>query len=252
MSAIKPVGLTEPAAMWDELARLTPARIGLGRSGVSLPTREVLGFGLAHARARDAVHAELDVPRLHAELQALDWAPVLHVASAAPTRAAYLARPDWGRRLDESSRHALEQQPAMPADLVLVISDGLSALAVHAHAALLLRAMQPRLCSQRLAALVIATQARVALADEVGASLRARVAVSLIGERPGLSAPDSLGVYITAQPRVGCTDAQRWCVSNIHASGLDYDAAAMQVCARIDDALTLGCSGVAALSPPGG
>lgn len=234
--------VTEPAAAWSELSALTPARIALGRSGVSLPTRELLSFGMAHARARDAVHAELDVAPLRAALEADGW-PVMEVASRAPDRSAYLARPDWGRRLDVASAARLATCDVESPDLVFVVSDGLSAVAVQRHSVPLLRALKGAI-SIRSAALVIATQARVALADEVGELLRARVAVSLIGERPGLSSPDSLGVYITANPRIGCTDAQRNCISNIHAAGLGYETTAAQMVALIEMVLAGGNTGV--------
>lgn len=243
-------GVIEPAPAWADLAGLTSARIALGRSGVSLPTRELLSFGLAHARARDAVHAALDGPRLRDELEGEGWA-VLEVASLARDRAAYLARPDWGRTLDDVSRARLttHRAAASPrealADVALVLSDGLSAAAIHAHALPLLCALRPLLAGLHLAPLVIATQARVALADEVGECLGARLVASLIGERPGLSSPDSLGIYLTAAPRRGRTDAERNCISNIHAAGLRYDEAARQITQLISAAIREGCTGVA-------
>lgn len=245
-SAVVPAtaGISAPSPAWAELADLTPARVALGRAGVSLPTREVLSFGLAHAQARDAVHAELEIDRLKQELSADGW-ETIEVASAAPTRAAYLARPDWGRKLGDESAQALSAQGATGADLVLVVSDGLSALAVHRHAVKLLRALRPKLDGLKLAPLVIATQARVALADEIGERLGARMAVSLIGERPGLSTPDSLGVYLTAAPKVGRHDAERDCISNIHARGIGYEQAAKQMAALIRASLAQGVSGVA-------
>lgn len=250
LQSVQPqAGVTEPAPSWSELAALTPARVALGRSGVSLPTHAVLDFSLAHARARDAVHAQTDMPRLRAELEAQGW-PVIEVASAAPNRAAYLARPDWGRRLEDASRRRLAGLPATAVDLVFVVSDGLSAHAVHQHAAALLRQLRPRIAALRLAPLVLATQARVALADEVGEALGARVAISLIGERPGLSSPHSLGLYVTANPRVGCSDAQRECISNVHAAGLAYADAADQFSVLIDRVLTTGASGVALQQRP--
>lgn len=244
MRAQATTGLSPPSPAWAELADLTPARVALGRAGVSLPTREVLSFGVAHAQARDAVHAELDVEKLAQELAADGW-QTLHVASAAPTRAAYLARPDWGRKLGEESQKSLAGRPAAPSDLVFVVSDGLSALAVHRHAATLLRSLRPKLDGLRFAPLVIATQARVALADEIGERIGARMAVSLIGERPGLSTPDSLGVYLTAAPKVGRHDAERDCISNIHAAGASYEQAATQMAVLIGASLARGASGVA-------
>lgn len=226
---------------WAELRRHTAARIALGRSGASLPTREVLAFEQAHAQARDAVLVPLDADALQGALERDGW-PVLLVRSRAPDQAAYLARPDWGRRLSIDSLDALTAN-GIP-DLVLVLSDGLSAIALQTHAAPLLRALKPRLEGLSLAPLVIATRARVALADEVGERLRARVAVSLIGERPGLSSPDSLGAYLTHTPRIGRNDAERNCISNIRPQGLGYDEAAAQLAALLRAALGAGLSGV--------
>lgn len=239
-----PITIEAPKLVQD-LAALTPARVALGRSGVSLPTAAVLGLGLAHAQARDAVHAALDIADLRAQLEA-ENRQVLEVQSQATDRAAYLARPDWGRSLDSLSRTRIDAcAHAQGCDLVLVISDGLSATAVQRHAMPLLRALWTRVERLSLAPVVIATQARVALADEIGERLRARVAVSLIGERPGLSTPDSLGLYLTAQPRVGRSDAERHCISNIHAAGLSYASAAASLQTLIDAALRTGRSGVA-------
>ncbi|MDR3416000.1 MAG: ethanolamine ammonia-lyase subunit EutC [Nevskia sp.] len=229
---------------WGALRRHTAARIALGRSGASLPTRAALEFELAHAQARDAVLTPLDAGALCAALEADGWT-TLRVHSRAPDRAAYLARPDWGRRLDADSATALVA-PADPPDLVLVLSDGLSAVALQRHAPPLLRALRPLLpAGLRLGPLVVATQARVALADEVAERLGARVAVSVIGERPGLSSPDSLGLYLTYEPRVGRHDAERNCISNIRPQGLACEAAAQQLAALLQAALNLRCSGVA-------
>ncbi|MBB86691.1 ethanolamine ammonia-lyase subunit EutC [Abyssibacter sp.] len=206
----------------DDLRRLrerTPARIALGRSGVSLPSASVLAFNQAHALARDAVHAELDVAALATQCRAQDL-NVLPVASQAENRAAYLARPDWGRRLDAGSRQRLCAAALPDTDLVIVVSDGLSAVAVQRHALAVVCGLRDTLTDLSIAPIVVARQARVALADEAGECLAARVALSLIGERPGLSAPDSLGAYLTYAPAVGRTDAQRYCVSNIRPEGL--------------------------------
>lgn len=227
---------------WPELRAFTPARLALGRSGASLPTAQVLAFQLAHAQARDAVWTPLDVPLLTAQLDADGW-QTQRAHSAAADRHTYLARPDWGRRLHAASRAALPLS-ARPADVVFVVSDGLSSTATQRHAAPLLRALRPRLDGLVIAPLVIATQARVALADEVGEALQARLAVSLIGERPGLSSPDSLGAYVTYAPRVGLTDAARHCLSNIRPEGLGYEAAAAQLAALIHTALQQQRSGV--------
>jgi ethanolamine ammonia-lyase small subunit len=242
---IVPDGVTHAAPSWTALAAYTPARVALGRSGVSLPTSELLSFGLAHARARDAVHAALDTDALRTELEAEGW-PTIQVRSRAADRAAYLARPDWGRRLDEASRTTLSRYETGSADLALLLCDGLSAAAVQAHAPALLRELRPRLAALRLAPLIIATQARVALSDEIGECLGARLIACLIGERPGLSAPHSLGIYLTASPRVGRTDAERECISNIHGAGLTHVDAAAQLWLRIQEALACGLTGVAA------
>ncbi len=229
---------------WFALRRHTAARIALGRSGASLPTREVLAFELAHAQARDAVLTALDVAALRRALEGDGWT-VAEVHSRAHDQAAYLARPDWGRRLDADSLGALGALGISRTDVVLVVSDGLSSTAVQAHAVPLLGALRP-LLPQGLAVapIVIATRARVALADEVGELLGARIAVSLIGERPGLSSPDSLGAYITYGPRLGRNDAERNCISNIRPQGLVYGAAALQLAALIRAALRAQLSGV--------
>ena len=248
-----------PRDPWAELQSHTVARIALGRSGASLPTREVPAFGVAHAQARDAVHATLDVAQLASDLAPLGL-PLLTVASAAASRSAYLARPDWGRRLDAVSRAALAAEASARAsapDVLFVIGDGLSALAPQRHAAALLAALLPMLAGLRIGPLVIATQARVALADEIAETLSARLVVCLIGERPGLSSADSLGAYVTFAPKVGRTDAERNCLSNIRPRGLGYADAARQLLCLIRASLAASISGVAlrfdegiALPPP--
>ena len=231
---------------WQALRALTPARIALGRTGSSLPTREVLRLGLAHARARDAVHLPLDAAAVAASLQALGLG-TLQLASAAPSREVYLRRPDLGRRLAPASRRKLESLTPAAVDLALVIADGLSAAAIHAHAAPLLAALLPRVgqAGWTLAPVAIATEARVALGDEIGALLRARASLVLIGERPGLSSPDSLGAYLTFAPRLGRSDAERNCVSNIRAAGLAYAPAAFKLIWLLREAFRRGLTGVA-------
>ena len=228
---------------WTALRRHTAARIALGRSGASLPTREVLAFELAHAQARDAVLGRLDPVALRQALAADGW-PVLEARSRAPDLAAYLARPDWGRRLDPASLQMLAGQGIERADLAVVIGDGLSAAAVQQHAVPLLQALRPLLPGLEWAPLVIASGARVALADEIGQQFGARCALILIGERPGLSSPDSLGAYLTWEPRLGRSDAERNCVSNIRPQGLGYAAAAAQLAALVTACLQRGRSGV--------
>jgi ethanolamine ammonia-lyase small subunit len=200
-----------------DLTSFTNARVALGRVGNSLPTAELLRFQLDHARARDAVYAELDPRGLPG--------PHVLVRSAARDRGVYLRRPDLGRTLSEESRHLLLRGEY---DAAIVLADGLSALAVQRYAAPLIDALTPLLTAQewRMAPLTVVLQARVAIGDEIGAHLAARLIVMLIGERPGLTAPDSLGVYLTYDPRVGRTDAQRNCISNVRPEGLPYAQAA--------------------------
>ena len=231
---------------WAALAALTPARVALGRAGASLPTREVLAFALDHARARDAVHIPFDAAAVAQQLAALGF-QTLQVDSAAADRATYLRRPDLGRRLSPESQALLDSQPRANPDVVVVVADGLSSTAVHAHAAPLLSALAPLAEAQgwRLGPVVLAHQARVALGDEIGARLGARFVVLLVGERPGLSAADSLGAYLTFAPRIGRTDAERNCISNIRPAGLGYEAAAHRIAWHVGESLRRGYSGVA-------
>jgi len=227
-----------------DLRRLTPARVALGRAGVSLPTEALLEFTLAHARARDAVHAEFDSGGIAAALTALGLT-ALPVASRAHGRKDYLARPDLGRQLDPASAVALAGHGG-PCDLALMIGDGLSPVAVHSHAVETVRKLLPRLAAAKIGVgpAAVATGARVALGDEVGALLGARAILVLIGERPGLSAPHSLGAYLTFAPRPGRTDAERNCVSNIHAAGISHDEAALKLAWLTREALARQLSGV--------
>lgn len=236
---------------WSALRALTPARIGLGRAGDALRTGDQLALRLAHAQARDAVHAALDVDALRADF---DGHPVIAVRSAAPDRATYLQRPDLGRRLADGGLARLA--PPTPAisfsattddrpDLAFVLADGLSPLAVQRHAARVVHETAARLEGWSLAPVVIATQARVALGDEIGEALRARFVVVLIGERPGLSSADSLGIYLTFEPRVGRRDSERNCISNVRPPvGLGYEGAADKVAALLREARRRGLTGV--------
>ena len=233
------------AGEYGDLRAFTPARIAQERAGTALATRETLAFALAHAQARDAVHTALDVTLLADQLVAEAWPAPLLVSSAAPNRAAYLARPDWGRRLSATSQQTLDQAGGTAScDLVFVLSDGLSATAVQHNAVPLLAALRPLLKGLTIAPPVVASQARVALADEVGALLHAGIAISLIGERPGLSSPDSLGAYLTHAPQEGRNDAERNCISNIRPGGLPFAEAAQQLALLIRAARTQRCSGV--------
>ena len=239
-----PAGITAPRRSIAELRALTPARVGLGRSGASLPTRALLDFTLDHARARDAVHSAFDVEPIATALVALGY-ETLAVASQALARADYLKRPDLGRKLDAESQAMLAARDAVPCDIVLVIGDGLSPAAVNAHAVGVVETLLPKLAGLRIGPVVIASGARVALADEVGALLQARMTVLLIGERPGLSAPHSLGAYITLDPKPGLTDESRNCVSNIQSAGLSYAEAAVKIAWLAREGLSRGVTGVA-------
>lgn len=234
----------KPPARTDTnpLARLrnrTPARVALGHSGAGLPTAALLDFQLDHARARDAVHESLDAQRLAADLAPL---PSLRVHSQAADRTVYLQRPDLGRRLAAECADAL---PRDPYDVVFILADGLSARAVQRHAAPTLRLILRGLDDWRIAPLIIATQARVALGDDIGSCLGAKLAVMLIGERPGLSSPDSLGIYLTLDPRPGRRDHERNCISNIRSpQGLSYEEAAARAVWLLRAARRAGHTGV--------
>ena len=230
---------------WAHLRAFTDARIALGRVGNSQTTDAVLAFGLAHAQARDAVHQPLDSTAVAAALAQAGFASLV-VHSAAADRAQYPCRPDLGRRLSDASRASLAAaRPAKPVDTVFVIADGLSALAAVNHGALLLHSVRERLPAEwAIGPVVIAEQSRVALGDEIGELLGARQVVMLIGERPGLSSPDSLGIYLTHAPRVGRTDAERNCISNVRPAGLGYDQAADKLVFLLKGAQALGRSGI--------
>ena len=235
-----------PSRPLEALRELTPARVGLGRSGVSLPTAALLAFTLDHARARDAVHTAFDAPHLAAGLAGLGL-QVVEVSSQAQSRRNYLRRPDLGRMLDVDSRRTLEQLSGGADGVVIVVGDGLSPAAVNVHAVELVRQLAPRLTGTGISVgrVVVASGARVALGDEIGTVLGARMVVMLIGERPGLSAPDSLGAYLTFAPRIGLTDEKRNCVSNIHRAGLSYEEAAFKIAWLVREAIAREITGVA-------
>lgn len=233
-----------PRRSLAELRALTPARVGLGRAGASLTTQALLDFTLDHARARDAVHASFEAEAIAAALIG-QGAPALVVTSQVADRADYLKRPDLGRRLSRASRELLEEHDSAACDLVIVIADGLSPAAVNAHALGLLDALMPKLAGFGIGAVVVAGGARVALGDEIGALLKARMTIMVIGERPGLSAPQSLGAYLTFAPQPGLTDAARNCVSNIQAAGLSFDEAASKIAWLAREGLSRGMTGVA-------
>jgi ethanolamine ammonia-lyase small subunit len=232
------------SASWAALRKHTPARIALGLAGFGLPTAAHLEFQAAHARARDAVHARLDVGALISAIASHGF-EVISVASAAANRQAYLRMPDLGRTLAAESRSRLSQ-PMVAPDVVIVVGDGLSSIAVERNAVPVLAALGRRLADMglRLAPIVVATGARVALADEIGELLQARLSVIMIGERPGLSAADSLGMYLTFEPRRGRMDSERNCISNIRAGGMRAAAAAERAFDLIRSMLAHRASGV--------
>jgi ethanolamine ammonia-lyase small subunit len=232
----------------SHLRALTPARVALGRTGVSLQTRDLLDFQRAHAQARDAVHARLEAAPLAAHLAELCKCPILRLHSAAVDRATYLQRPDLGRRLGETSRALLLNSAGAEdasCNLALIVADGLSALAVERHVLPLLKELLLRLDRWTLAPICVVEQGRVAIGDEIGSALSAQISLVLIGERPGLSSPDSLGAYITWDPRPGRTDAERNCISNIRAEGLGYTQAAAQLSFYLTEARRRQLTGVA-------
>src|SRR3954470_5948668 len=220
-----------PPGHWNQLRRFTPARIGLGRAGGSIPTSRLLDFQLAHARARDAVHCAFDIEAFGRKLDA-QRIEYVSLASAAGNRHTYIQRPDLGRILDDTSRALLERRTrAETWDAAFVIADGLSARAVERHALPLVEMIKPHLEREgwQIAPCCLVVQGRVAIGDEIGALLPAQMTVILIGERPGLSSPDSLGAYLTWSPLPGRTNAERNCVSNIRPQGLSYAAAAFKI-----------------------
>jgi ethanolamine ammonia-lyase small subunit len=255
MSDIVAAPDSNPAAAdpWQALRRFTAARIALGHAGVSQPTSTQLDFQLAHARARDAVHNALDAAGL-AQALAQAWpvsSPALLLHSAAANRDVYLQRPDLGRRLDAPSRAAVaarrgDEKDQRPYDLAIVVADGLSALAVAQNAPPVLQALHARLANENwlLAPPAIVEQGRVAVGDEVGELLVAKLVVVLIGERPGLSSPDSMGLYITWAPRVGLTDECRNCISNVRPAGLRAEDAAARLHYLLAEARRRQLSGV--------
>ncbi|MFC7516509.1 ethanolamine ammonia-lyase subunit EutC [Herbaspirillum sp. GCM10030257] len=228
---------------WQELQSHTSARIALGRVGTSLPTAEVLRFGLAHAQARDAVHHPLDVDALQNGLGAAGFSSI-RVNSKADNRHTYLLRPDLGRRLDDASAGRLEQA-TQHVELAVVIADGLSSIAIMRHAVPLLTQLRDAYVTDwHHTPVIIASQGRVAIGDEIGAALKARLVVVLIGERPGLTAPDSLGIYLTYEPRIGRMDSERNCISNIRPEGLRYEVAVHKLASLMKQSLHLRLSGI--------
>lgn len=255
MSEDRPLPATGPAAgaprstatdetpdIWSALRHTTAARIGLGRAGNAIPIGEVLKFQQAHAVARDAVHAALDIATLEAELAPL---PSVTVSSQVSDRATYLRRPDLGRLLAPEDEDRLKALAGEPYDIVFVVGDGLSSTAVQRHAVPVIQACRRALSDWSIAPIVIARQARVAIADPIGAALGARLSVILIGERPGLTVSDSLGLYMTYGPRPGRRDSERNCISNIHTrGGQSYEQAARTLAWLARESLRRSLSGV--------
>jgi ethanolamine ammonia-lyase small subunit len=258
---------------WQALRQFTAARIALGRAGVSLPTAPQLAFQLAHAQARDAVHLALDADTLRTQLlqAGIPGAEACQVLdSAAVDRLTYLQRPDLGRRLSDAARAQLssavgitQAQEDRIYDLAFVIADGLSSLAIARNAVPFLQAVQQRIAPRNWtqAPPTIVRQGRVAIGDEIGSLLRTRLVVVMIGERPGLSSPDSMGLYLSWMPRTGMTDAERNCISNVRPEGMRYDEAASKLDYLLAEAHRRGLTGVGlkdesagdpqALAPPG-
>lgn len=233
---------------WQHLRQLTPARIALGRAGTSLPTAAQLDFQFAHAQARDAVHLPFDHEGLCEELQGRGLDTLL-LHSAAADRHTYLQRPDLGRRLNEESATALDgyaTEKGRGYDLAIVIADGLSSLAVRRHSLPFLEKLLEQISEEgwKLAPISLVQQGRVAVADEVGERLGAKMTVILIGERPGLSSPDSLGLYFTYAPKVGLNDAYRNCISNVRLEGLSYGMATFRLLYLMREACRRQLSGV--------
>jgi ethanolamine ammonia-lyase small subunit len=231
---------------WPQLRTYTPARVGLGKTGVSLPTARHLEFQLAHSLARDAVYTRLEADALAAALAARGH-PVLRVHSAAADRATYLRRPDLGRALDAASRSALEAVRAPSAGIVFAVADGLSATAVNFYAVdtIVATLSEAHARDRATARIVLVEQGRVAIGDEIGEILGAEIVVVLIGERPGLSAHDSMGAYVTWSPRAGTADAARNCISNVRDEGLPFSEAGQQIAALVAAARLHRCTGIA-------
>jgi ethanolamine ammonia-lyase small subunit len=228
----------------SKLRAYTNARVGLRRAGTSLATNELLDMAQCLAEARDAVHAELSPVSLSQQLKERGLRAI-PLKSGARDRAEYLRRPNLGRQLSVESRAVLEQTESKPESLVIVIADGLSAIAAERHAVPVIDALLLLLDGWQIGPVVIAEQARVAIGDEIGERLKASVTLLLIGERPGLSSPDSLGAYITWAPRVGRSDAERNCISNIRPEGLSYALAAMKIAGYLTEARRRQLTGVA-------
>lgn len=235
--------MSEKTNPWEKLKAFTDARIALGRTGGSLKTHELLQFRKDHSLAKDAVWTELDIPSLEKELGELNL-KTIELKSQAENRESYIKRPDLGRKLDEDSKKAIQDLNPTPTDISLILADGLSAQAIALHALPFLKELLPKLQGFSLAPISIVKQGRVAISDEIGEYFSSKLAIILIGERPGLSSPYSMGIYLTYNPKAGNTDEKRNCISNIRAGGLPYAYAAEKLAFLTSEALKLKLSGV--------
>jgi len=229
--------------LFDKLSSITQARLNLGISGVGMPTKPLLAFNYDHSLAKDAVYAQLNIPILQRSLAELGLECNL-LTTQASTREIYLKRPDLGRKLDKTSLALLTQKTQEEKDVVVIISDGLSAKAIQNHAVPFLKELLPNLNDLRIGKIMLVENGRVALSDEIGENTPAKLCILLIGERPGLSSPDSMGIYLTYGPKVGNTDEKRNCISNIHRHGLSYKLASFKLTYLIRESLHLKLSGV--------
>lgn len=227
---------------WSKLRTFSKARIALGHVGGSLPLREVLDFKLAHANAKDAIDSVLNLESLLGQIETFGL-PIFQVCSQINNRKEFLKRPDLGRRLSNKSVEDLKTIK-QTFDLVIILADGLSAEAINSHAVETLQNLLPKIQDKYSVAVVLASQARVALADEIGSLLSAQMTAIFIGERPGLSSPKSMGIYTTFKPTIGLTDESRNCISNIHEDGLSYHEAAEILHYLINESFRRQLSGV--------
>ncbi len=231
---------------WQFLQNYTPARIARGRAGHSIPTSELLKFQTDHAQARDAVYSELDTTQLNESIRKTLGLQILNLKSEVKNRSQYLQRPDLGRTLSQTSREKLISINNSESDICFVITDGLSAQAINQNVLLLLENLIPRLIdiNWKIAPICLVEQGRVAIADEIGFLLKSEIVIILIGERPGLSSPNSMGAYITFHPHVGMTDESRNCVSNIRPEGLNIQMATDKILYLLTEMKTKKLSGV--------
>ncbi|MCE7056376.1 ethanolamine ammonia-lyase subunit EutC [Algoriphagus sp. AGSA1] len=228
---------------WEKLKDFTDARIALGRTGGSLKTQELLQFRKDHALAKDAVWASLDTNSLESAIQDLKL-PSITLTSQAENRETYIKRPDLGRKLSKESITLIKSSKSEATAISIILADGLSANAIPLHAIPFLQEFLPRINRHSLAPISIVKQGRVAISDEIGELFSSKISIILIGERPGLSSPYSMGIYLTYNPKAGNTDEKRNCISNIRTGGLPYAYAAEKLAFLCSEALRLKLSGV--------